>query len=220
LEKLKEIGSYLNGSRPTAVNLSWAIERVLKRAFTSTSDNSQEIFYQIEDEAKSIHKEDIGICEGIGEHGESLIKDGFSIMTHCNAGALATTGIGTALAPIYKAKESGKDIKVYVDETRPLLQGSRLTAWELSKAGIETILQCDNMAAYTMSKRRVDIIITGTDRVATNGDIANKIGTLGVAIIAKHYNTPLFIAAPSSTIDFNIKSGDEIVIEQRECKEV
>ena len=160
------------------------------------------------------------MCEAIGRNGESLIPDGGAVLTHCNAGALATAGIGTALAPMYIAHTQGKRFRVYVDETRPLLQGARLTAWELTQAGIDAVLICDNMAASLMQTGKIDMVITGADRIAANGDTANKIGTLGLSILAKHYGVPFYIAAPSSTFDLNLESGDQIPIEQRSGKEV
>jgi len=172
------------------------------------------------DEAKTIHKEDKEICRKIGENGESLINDGGSVLTHCNAGGLATAYYGTALALIFVAAERGKKIHVYADETRPLLQGARLTAWELKNAGIDVTLICDNMAAHTMKRKRVDCVIVGADRIAANGDAANKIGTYNLSIIAKEHNIPFYVAAPVSTFDLSIATGDEIPIEERDPSEV
>ncbi|MHC5116597.1 MAG: S-methyl-5-thioribose-1-phosphate isomerase [Planctomycetota bacterium] len=211
-------------SRPTAVNLFWALERMQKTAadfVAANPDCSLEVFKQaLLDEAHAICNEDKQMCEAIGLHGESLIPDAGAVLTHCNAGALATAGIGTALAPMYVAHKNGKQFRVYVDETRPLLQGARLTAWELTRAKIEAVLVCDNMAASLMQAGKIDAVITGADRIAANGDAANKIGTLGVSILAKHYGVPFYIAAPSSTFDLAIASGEQIPIEQRSEQEV
>lgn len=215
---------YLATSRPTAVNLFWALERMQKTAadfIAANPDDSLQAFKQaLLDEAHAICNEDKQMCEAIGIHGESLIPDGGAVLTHCNAGALATAGIGTALAPMYVAHKNGKQFRVYVDETRPLLQGARLTAWELTRAGIDAVLICDNMAASLMQAGKIDAVITGADRIASNGDAANKIGTLGVSILAKHYDVPFYIAAPSSTFDLAIASGEQIPIEQRDEDEV
>ena len=181
---------------------------------------SSVMLQEIENEALDIWEEDRRLCDSIGVHAQELIKDGSRILTHCNAGALATAGIGTALAGMYKAKENGKNITVYVDETRPLLQGARLTAWELTKAGIDAILICDNMAATVMARDLVDIVITGADRIAANGDTANKIGTYGVASLAQRHGIPFYIAAPFSTFDLNIPDGSGIPIEERNPEEV
>ena len=171
-------------------------------------------------EANKIYNEDIAINKRIGANGAKLLKRGSTVLTHCNAGALAVSELGTALAPLYLARKKGISFHVYVDETRPLLQGSRLTAWELDQSGIDVTLICDNMAAYVMSQGKVDLIITGTDRVAANGDVANKIGTLGLAILARHFKLPLYIACPSSSIDLDMQTGEEIEIEQRDPDEV
>lgn len=216
LKKLKKNGEYLISSRPTAVNLSWAINRIIKTAENSSSD----FFNKILLEAKKIHYEDIILCNKIGESGKHLIKDGFGVLTHCNAGALATSGIGTALAPLYLAHSDGVKFKLFADETRPLLQGARLTTWEAKEMGLDVTLICDNMAAYLMSKGKVDIVIVGCDRVAANGDIANKIGTLSLAILANYFKIHFYVAAPFSTIDFETKCGAEIRIEQRDSSEI
>ncbi|MHC5116249.1 MAG: S-methyl-5-thioribose-1-phosphate isomerase, partial [Planctomycetota bacterium] len=211
-------------SRPTAVNLFWALERMQKTAadfVAANPDSTLEAFKQVLlDEAHAICNEDKRMCESIGINGESLIPDAGTVLTHCNAGALATAGIGTALAPMYVAQKNGKRFRVYVDETRPLLQGARLTAWELTRAKIDAVLICDNMAASLMQAGKIDTVITGADRIAANGDAANKIGTLGVSILAKHYGVPFYIAAPSSTFDLAIASGEQIPIEQRDENEV
>lgn len=206
--KLKE---YLDSSRPTAVNLSWATARIL-RAYESGKN--------LLDEAVAIHKEDIEMCKKISEYGLSLLKDGDGILTHCNAGELATSKYGTGLGPLILGKEKGYNFKVYSDETRPLLQGARLTSFELEKAGIDVTLICDNMASLVMKQGKIDAVLVGTDRIAANGDIANKIGTSGVAILAKHYNIPFYVLGPYSTIDYNCPTGDDIVIEEREPNEI
>jgi len=223
-DRVQKAGNYLASSRPTAVNLFWALGRMKKTAdsfIDETRSGSLEVFKRtLLDQAHAICNEDKQMCERIGRNGESLIPDGGTILTHCNAGALATSGIGTALAPMYVAHSQGKHFRVYVDETRPLLQGARLTTWELTQAGIDAVLICDNMAASLMQAGKIDRVITGADRIAANGDTANKIGTLGLSILAKHYGVPFYIAAPSGTFDLNLKSGDKIPIEQRNAEEV
>ncbi|CCG55497.1 methylthioribose-1-phosphate isomerase [Brachyspira pilosicoli WesB] len=211
---------YLNSSRPTAVNLSYALNRVLNTIKNKQDKTSLELYNILETEAKKIHSEDVDICQKIGEYGAELLKENTGILTHCNAGRLAVSGIGTALAPMYVAHQRGTKIRVYADETRPLLQGARLTSFELHEAGIDVTLICDNMAAFIMSKGLIDLVIVGCDRVAENGDAANKIGTMGVAILAKHFNIPFYIACPSTTFDLNTKTGNDIVIEERDPKEV
>ncbi|MEA3346590.1 MAG: S-methyl-5-thioribose-1-phosphate isomerase, partial [Candidatus Auribacterota bacterium] len=211
---------YLATSRPTAVNLFWSLER-MKRVLEKNKEKSvkdlKEILFN---EAQKILEDDRERCRKIGENGKGLIKDGIGILTHCNAGALATGGIGTALASIFVAKKEGKNFTVYVGETRPLLQGGRLTAWELMQHNIDTILISDNMAAQVMKEGKINIAITGADRIALNGDAANKIGTYGVATLAKAHNIPFYIAAPVSTIDFSIKTGLQIPIEERSPEEI
>ncbi len=220
LEKIRKDGEYLNESRPTAVNLSWALKRMVAVAEDNKGCGVDEIKAALKKEALAIYNEDIETCRKIGEYGEALIPDGATVLTHCNAGSLAAVRYGTALAPIYVAAEKGKKIKVYSDETRPLLQGARLTVYELCESGIDTTLQCDNMAASIMSKGEIDAIFVGADRVAANGDAANKIGTFGLAIIAKYFNIPFYVCAPFSTIDFNCENGKNIIIEQRNGSEV
>ncbi len=220
LAELKKSVEYLNSSRPTAVNLSWALNRMYRKAESLKSLAAAELYAQLVEEAKAIHEEDKALSTGMGESGKRLIKEGMGVLTHCNAGALAASILGTATAPMYLAHEAGVKFRVYADETRPLLQGARLTAWELQQAGLDVTLICDNMAAYMMSKGLIDLVITGTDRVAANGDTANKIGTMGVAILAKHFNIPLYIACPSSTFDMNTAEGDDIEIEERGEEEV
>lgn len=211
---------YLNSSRPTAVNLSYALNRMINTIKDKNDKTSLELYNILETEAKKINSEDVDICQKIGEYGNELLKENSGILTHYNAGRLAVSGIGTALAPMYIAHQKGKKIRVYADETRPLLQGARLTSFELQEAGIDVTLICDNMAAFIMSKGLIDLVIVGCDRVAENGDAANKIGTMGVAILAKHFNIPFYIACPSTTFDLNTKTGNNIIIEERDAKEV
>jgi len=227
--EFSEIKDYLASSRPTAVNLFWALNRMDKNATDSKDLPVPQIKEKLFAEALAIQEEDIRISRNIGEYGfglmKALKKEGkpLGILTHCNAGTLATAKYGTALAPIYTALEhgwAGTDIHVYCDETRPLLQGARLTAFELSQSGVTTTLQCDNMASTLMKQGKIDLIFVGTDRVAANGDVANKIGTSGVAILAKHYGIPFYVCAPSSTVDFDTPSGDKIPIEMRDPSEV
>ncbi len=220
IDEMKKEAAYLNSSRPTAVNLSWGLTRMVRKAESVGNRKSDEIWAELEKEAVAIHREDIDLCRRIGESGKSLIRDGTGVLTHCNAGALCSTGIGTATAPMYTAFGEGRRFKVYADETRPLLQGARLTSWELQQAGLDVTLICDDMAAFMMSKGFVNLVITGTDRVAANGDTANKIGTMGVAILADHFHIPFYIACPSSTFDMNTATGDGIPIEERNADEV
>ena len=219
LRQLEKSCSLLAASRPTAVNLFWSLKRMQHAADTLLAEkpntNARHLREHLLAEAHSICNEDIEICRKIGENGAGLITDGFAILTHCNAGALATAGEGTALAPMFHAKKLNCNFKVYADETRPLLQGSRLTAWELSQAGIDVTVICDNMAASLMKAKKINMVITGADRIASNGDTANKIGTYALSILAKYHNIPFYIAAPSSTFDLNIENGSQIPIEQR-----
>lgn len=217
---IRKSADYLNTARPTAVNLSWGLRRMVAKAEANESLPREELLSLLEAEAKAIHNEDRSICHSIGKHGVGLIKDGMGILTHCNAGLLATSELGTATAPIYLAHDMGVNFKVYADETRPLLQGARLTSWELQQAGVDVTLICDNMAASMMSEGAIDLIIVGTDRVAANGDVANKIGTLGVAILARHFGLPFYVACPSSTFDRDTATGSEIVIEERGSEEI
>lgn len=211
---------YINSSRPTAVNLSWALNRMEQVVINNKDKSIAEIKNLLKKEAYDIKAEDTAMCKSIGEYGLSLVKKGDGLLTHCNAGQLATSKYGTATAPMYLGHERGYDFKVYCDETRPLLQGARLTAYELSAAGLDVTLQCDNMVSSLMREGKINAVFVGCDRVAANGDAANKIGTSGVAIIAKHYGVPFYVCAPSSTIDMNIASGKDIVIEQRKPEEV
>jgi methylthioribose-1-phosphate isomerase len=211
---------YLATSRPTAVNLFWALDRMKRTAHTCRARGGRAMKEALLAEAKAIRDEDAAMCRAIGDHGQHLVKEGCGILTHCNAGSLATAEYGTALAPLYRAHELGRRFRVYADETRPLLQGSRLTAWELQQAGIDVTLICDNMAAVVMRQGKVDLVIVGADRIASSGDTANKIGTYGVAVLAEHHDVPFYVAAPSSTFDLTIASGDEIPIEERGSEEV
>ena len=216
-----ETSDYLATSRPTAVNLFWALDRMKKIALACTSLASAEaVFVRLEAEANAIFEEDDQMCRLIGKYGSALIKDGDGVLTHCNAGGLATSGYGTALAVLFSAHEQGRTFHVFADETRPLLQGARLTSWELLQAGIDVTLICDNMAAQVMREGRIQLVVVGADRIASNGDAANKIGTYGVALLAKAHNIPFYVAAPLSTFDFAIQSGAEIPIEQRDLEEI
>lgn len=215
--ELKDYCEKLVLCRPTAVNLKWATEEMLKVVENSNAENFKE---NLNNKALKMIEDDIAICRKIGEYGAKILENCSSILTHCNAGRLATVKYGTALAPVYVAKEKGCDIKVFADETRPLLQGARLTAFELCDAGVDTTVICDNMASFVMKNGLVDAVLVGCDRVALNGDIANKIGTNGVAILAKHYDIPFYVCMPFSTFDKNIKTGDDIVIEMREGSEI
>lgn len=221
---LKQSAAYLAGSRPTAVNLFWALDRMKRTSIEFRRDNPngsvQQLCQALLDEADAICDEDKLMCKQIGTNGSQFIKDGGTVLTHCNAGALATAGQGTALSPMYQARQDGKQFTVYVDETRPLLQGARLTAWELIQSKIDAVLITDNMAGFLMKQGKVDAIITGADRIAANGDAANKIGTYSLSILAKEHNVPFYIAAPSSTFDLTIKTGAEIPIEERHRAEV
>ncbi len=219
-EKLKEDAKYLNSSRPTAVNLSWALNRQINYLDTLTDHDPEELASKMIKEAKRIDEENFAMNEKIAEYGVTLLKDGDGVLTHCNAGYLACLGYGTATAPMYKAHELGYNIHVYSDETRPLLQGARLTAYELSKAGLNVTSICDNMASLVMKEGKIQAVMVGCDRIAANGDFANKIGTSGVAILAKHYGIPFYTLGPSSTVDFNTPDGDSITIEQRDSDEI
>lgn len=210
-DNIYEAKKYLDLSRPTAVNLTWATSRIVK-AYEEGAD--------LISEAIAIHNEDIEMCRKISEYGLSLLHDGDGILTHCNAGELATSKYGTGLGPLILGKEKGYTFHVYTDETRPLLQGARLTSYELEKCGTDVTLICDNMASLVMKKGLINAVLVGCDRVAANGDVANKIGTSGVAILAKHYGIPFYVLGPYSTVDFNTKTGNEIVIEERDGDEI
>lgn len=219
-KKLLRQKEYLNSSRPTAVNLSWALERMMGICKLHEECSVRDLQKLLLKEALIMKEEDIAVCRKIGEYGLTLLKPGDGILTHCNAGQLATCKYGTATAPIYLGHEKNYQFRVYADETRPLLQGARLTAFELASAGIDVTLLCDNMSASLMQKGLVQAVLVGCDRVAANGDTANKIGTSVVAMVAKHYGVPFYVCAPTSTIDFATPSGEEIVIEQRKPEEV
>ncbi len=207
-------------TRPTAVNLFWAIERMRNLYETIRHQPLETIRERLIAEAQNVRAEDIAINKAIGRHGAGLVPDGKTVLTHCNAGALATAGFGTALGVIRAAVESGKKIDVFADETRPFLQGARLTAWELQRDGIETTLITDNMAGHFLKSGRIGCVVVGADRIAANGDVANKIGTYGVAVLAKENNVPFYVAAPISTLDLTLSSGDLIPIEERAAAEV
>lgn len=218
--KLERVCETIEATRPTAVNLSWAIKRMKRLCQTYKDLQITELQSRLRDEAIKIYFEDIETNRQIGRNGATLFNDGDSVLTHCNAGALATAGFGTALGVLYAATEEKKVLSVYADETRPFLQGARLTAWELNKAGIATTVITDNMAGHLMALGKINKVIVGADRIAANGDVANKIGTYSVAILARHHNIPLYVAAPMSTIDFSIPDGSHIVIEERHASEV
>ena len=211
---------YLATSRPTAVNLFWALDRMKAVALSGACATGKALKARLLAEAKAVHAEDARLCDAIGRHGAALVGKGARFLTHCNAGALATGGSGTALAVFYAAHRSKKMKMIYADETRPLLQGSRLTAWELSRAGLPVTVICDNMAAQLMAAGRIDGVVVGADRIAANGDTANKIGTYGVAVNARAHGIPFYVAAPSSTFDLALKDGSGIPIEQRAADEV
>ena len=220
-KRLVEVTDYLAGCRPTAVNLFWALERMRRAAGARRGKKPPaEILADLLAEARAIHEEDRRTCREIGRHGAELLRDGQGVLTHCNAGGLATADYGTALAVIFAAVSSGKRLHVFADETRPLLQGARLTAWELKQREIPVTLICDSMAAQVMREGRVQAVITGADRIAANGDVANKIGTYGVAVLAAAHEIPFYVAAPTSTFDLALPSGEEIPIEQRDPREV
>lgn len=239
LQQYQEISRYIGTSRPTAVNLFWALERMehclqdqvsslhapwqMHRAVNHENDWNRQreaLLRCLEEEALRIREEDVASCRAMGEYGLTLLQPGMGILTHCNAGALATAKYGTCLAPIHLGQERGYHFHVFADETRPLLQGARLTSWELTKAGVNTTLICDNMAATVMKKGWIDAVVVGCDRMAANGDGANKIGTSQVAVLARHFGIPFYMFVPSSTIDFNTPTGDDIEIELRDGKEI
>src|SRR5579862_7289239 len=216
----KTVCNVLAATRPTAVNLFWAIDRMRRLRESLDGESQETIVSRMVEEAQQVRQEDIALCMAIGRHGAALVPDGKTVLTHCNAGALATAGYGTALGVIRAAVESGKKIDVFADETRPFLQGARLTAWELQQDGIETTLITDNMAGHFLHSGRIGCVVVGADRIAANGDVANKIGTYSVAVLAKENGVPFFVAAPISTLDLTLASGDLIPIEQRAAKEV
>ncbi len=212
--RLGGLAERLRRSRPTAVNLAWATARMERRALRSPTSAA------LTEEAEAIHRENRAICLAIGRHGESLIAPGATLLTHCNAGSLAVSGLGTATAPMYLRHQAGVPFRVFVDETRPLLQGARLTAWELDRAGIDVTLICDSMAASLMAEGAVDLVLVGTDRVTGNGDVINKIGTLNLAVLCHHYQVPFYVACPSTSYDPDTGCGADVVIEQRHPDEV
>jgi len=219
--RLDEVSSYLATSRPTAVNLFWALERMRQAARSLCGKcRPREIAHALLAEAQRIWEEDRAMCRAIGRHGAELLEDGQGVLTHCNAGALVTVDYGTALAPVYTAHTAGKRVHVYVDETRPLLQGARLTAWELREREIDATVICDSAAAQVMREGRIEAVLVGADRIAANGDTANKIGTYSLAILAAAHGIPFYVAAPTSTFDLSLASGDQIPIEQRPADEI
>lgn len=220
LQRLEEVASYLATSRPTAVNLFWALDRMRSLATRETEMSPSALHEKLLAEARQIEREDREMCAAIGRHGAELLQDGTGVLTHCNAGGLATAGDGTALSVIFAAAAQGKQLNVFADETRPLLQGARLTTWELMQRGIPVTLICDSMAGWVMKEGRVQAVVTGADRIAANGDAANKIGTYSVALLAKAHGIPFYVAAPSSTFDMSLQTGAEIPIEEREPNEI
>ena len=220
IQECRRHHAYLNSSRPTAVNLKHMLDRMLAVAESMPCMDIDSILESMRRTAISIHEEDIAMCTAISRHGLSLVKEGDGILTHCNAGPLATSRYGTALGPLFLAKEEGITLHAWCDETRPLLQGARLTAYELQRAGIDCTLICDNMASIVMKEGKINACFVGCDRVARNGDTANKIGTSGVAILARHYGIPFYVLGPSSTIDFTCPDGDHIPIELRDGEEI
>lgn len=218
-ERLAAHARRIAATRPTAVNLAWAVHRMLDAAAGAGSDPAA-VLAAMRDRATALLDDDRAMCRRIGEHGAALVPDGARVLTHCNAGALATTGIGTALAPVYAAAAAGRRVEVVADETRPLLQGSRLTAWELARAGIPVTVIADVAAASLMRANRVDLVLVGADRIAANGDVANKIGTYALAVLARHHGIPFYVAAPASTFDLTLDDGGAIAIEQRARDEV
>ncbi|MBO7709406.1 MAG: S-methyl-5-thioribose-1-phosphate isomerase [Lachnospiraceae bacterium] len=220
LADMEKTGAYLNSSRPTAVNLSWAVRRMLDVIKSGSGRRVDELKELLHEESIQIHNEDIEMCRRISEYGLTLVKDGDGILTHCNAGPLATSRYGTAIGPVLLGKEQGVNLRVFSDETRPLLQGARLTSYELQRAGVDVTLICDNMASLVMKNGWVQACFVGCDRIAANGDFANKIGTSGVAILAKHYGIPFYTLGPTSTIDMACPTGADIQIEQRDPDEI
>jgi len=219
LARLARLVDVIGAARPTAVNLRWALDR-MARVATSTPGDGSALWERLHAEATAILEEDRAMCRRIGEHGLPLVPDGANVLTHCNTGALATGGIGTALAPIYLAHEAGRKVHVYVDETRPVLQGARLTAWELMHEGIPCTLIPDGAAGVLMRQAKVDVVLVGVDRICANGDFANKIGTYGLAVLARHHGVPFYAAGPWSSVDTSLADGDAIPIEQRPADEV
>jgi len=220
-KRLQDVTAYLRTSRPTAVNLFWALDRMERTARPHLERESPERLTKLLlDEALAIEEEDRQMCRSIGRIGAELVREGQGVLTHCNAGGLATADYGTALAVLFAAAEQGRRFHVFADETRPLLQGARLTTWELQQRGIDVTLICDSMAAQVMKEGRVQVVITGADRIAANGDTANKIGTYGVALLAHAHGIPFYVAAPSTTFDLSLATGESIPIEQRDAREI
>lgn len=219
IQAYRQAANYLATSRPTAVNLFWALDR-MRKVLDKPFESLQQLQTALLTEARSIHEEDRQMCLAIGQHGSSLIPNSATIITHCNAGGLATSEFGTALSVLFSSAQNGKKLQVFADETRPLWQGSRLTAFELHAAGIPTQIICDSMAAHVMQTRRVDAVVVGADRITARGDVANKIGTYSLAIAAKYHSVPFYVAAPSSTFDLKLIHGREIPIEQRDHDEI
>ncbi len=219
-EEFKKASDYLNSSRPTAVNLSWALKRMEEVVTNHKNEPVSSIIAALHDEAVLVREEDINVCHAIGKNGLALVSPGDGLLTHCNAGQLATVRYGTATAPMYLGLKEGYDFKIYCDETRPLLQGARLTSFELSSAGMDVTVLCDNMAASLMREGKINAVFVGCDRVAANGDTANKIGTSMAALAAKRYHIPFYVCAPTSTIDRSMRTGEDIVIEQRKAEEI
>lgn len=220
MQQVELVGKYLASSRPTAVNLFWAIDRMTTTARRDPTASPSQRLDTLLAEARRIETEDQAMCLAIGRHGATLLDDGMGVLTHCNAGGLATAGDGTALSVFFAAAREGKRLHVFADETRPLLQGARLTTWELMQRGIDTTLICDSMAGWVMQEGKIQAVVTGADRIAANGDAANKIGTYSVALLAQAHGIPFYVAAPSSTFDLSLASGQEIPIEERAAEEV
>ncbi len=219
IKQAQTVANYLTSARPTAVNLSWALQHIINQIKITDAD-SNDLLKEILNIAQQIQRDDEERCRKIGIHGADLLENDMKVLTHCNTGALATAGIGTALGVIFTAHQQGKKLSVFVDETRPLLQGARLNMWELQQAGIPATLISDNMAAYAMQKEKVDLVIVGADRITANGDVANKIGTYNLAVNCHYHKIPFYVAAPLSTFDFSLSSGSEISIEERNCDEI
>jgi len=220
IASVEKIAAQLNATRPTAVNLKWALDRMLRLLRQNDTGDVATLKELLLAEAHTIYREDLSSNHRMGAYGQALVPQKAAILTHCNAGALATAGVGTALGVIRAARDAGKDVSVFADETRPLLQGARLTTWEMLQENIPVTLLTDNMAGYLMARGMVDLVIVGADRIAGNGDVANKIGTYGVAVLAREHGIPFYVAAPMSTIDFNMASGLDIPIEERDEREV
>lgn len=218
--QLDEDARRLKAARPTAVNLMWAVDRMMRAATEAEASDTAGLRACLEREAVAIHREDQAMCRKIGENGLPLLREGMNILTHCNAGALATSGIGTALAPVYYAHARGMRLHVFADETRPVWQGARLTMWELMRQGVPCTLITDNTAASLFAKKRIDAVIVGADRIAANGDVVNKIGTYNLAVLAAHHRVPFYVAAPTSTFDVSLPNGRYIPIEERSASEV